>query len=350
MDDNTIVIDPDGEVIIVLKKPDAPFAVWDGDPEAEPSTSEDGKKEPDKEDEQSKSSRADPPAPNGAPPGDSKNSDGEKVVRVQVSAKHLMLPSPGLRRLITGGKEGRCPRKIKSKEIVTDRWNAKAFLLLLNILHCRHSEVPRKLSLDMLARLAEIVDHYDCTEALGCYPEIWMSSLEPGRPMEYCRGLILWIWVSWAFRSHQLLAEAVLIAIRESNGPVTDLGLPIPPPLIDHINKQRQTAISGLVSSLNTLRNGLLCDTKGCSFDCRSMAIGLIAKLMHQNALSADARIVAGQWSFHDLKLMMFSCSRQLEEYSRCQCQYTGWINEAIGSAENSATKELPAALWGSSS
>ncbi|RAK98958.1 uncharacterized protein BO80DRAFT_411675 [Aspergillus ibericus CBS 121593] len=342
MDENTTVIDPDGEVTIILKNPNAPFAVWDEDPEVEPSTPKNGEEETNEEHEQSGDIE-----PNGATPGDNKKSDGEKVIRVQVSAKHLMLPSPGLRRLITGGKEGRSPKKIRPKEIVTDRWNTKAFLLLLNILHCRHSEVPRKLSLDILARLAEIVDHYDCTEALGCYPEMWMNLLEAVRPTEYSRDLILWIWVSWVFHLPRQLAEATLIAIWESNGPVADLGLPIPTELIDHINKQRQAAISGLVSSLNALRHGLLCDSKGCSFDCRFMAIGILTKSMHQNSLSVDARIVAGQWSFHDLKFMVSSFSRQLEEHSRCQCQYTSWIKEVIGSAENSVTKELPADLWG---
>jgi hypothetical protein len=60
----------------------------------------------------------------------------EVDVRIQVSAKHLMLASPVFKKALTGKwKEGSTFVGTGSVEITTEGWDVEAFLILLRILH-----------------------------------------------------------------------------------------------------------------------------------------------------------------------------------------------------------------------
>ena len=147
---------------------------------------------------------------------------------MRVSEKHLTLASPVFKKMFAGPwKESETPGEGKMKEVRTESWDEGAFLLLLNILHCRHRTVPRELSLEQLAKLAEIANYYDCIEAVKFFSDRWMELLMPTRPKQYSRNLMLWLWISWAFGSPDR-SEAWMIAVKESKSPVRSLGLPIP--------------------------------------------------------------------------------------------------------------------------
>ena len=110
-------------------------------------------------------------------------------------------------------------------------WDEEAFLILLNILHLRNRKVPRIVSLEMLAKIAVLIDYYECGEALEGFTEKWVGSLVAVTPMPltYCRDLVLWIWVTWAFSSAAHFERATAVAVKESTEAFRDLGLPIPP-------------------------------------------------------------------------------------------------------------------------
>jgi len=51
--------------------------------------------------------------------------------------------------------------------ITGENWDEEALLILMNIIHGHTQEVPRTVDLELLTRMAEIVDYYELHEASG---------------------------------------------------------------------------------------------------------------------------------------------------------------------------------------
>ena len=103
-------------------------------------------------------------------------------------------------------------------------------------------------------------------------------------------------------------------------------------------------AICGLFTALNQLRNNLLCDTKGCSFECRAIANGVLTKLMHEKGLLIEPTEAAAKWSFVDLRDTVASFSKTLADTRRCQrnysmCENGSWIAQVTNSANRSVDR-----------
>jgi hypothetical protein len=86
-----------------------------------------------------------------------------------------------------------------SVEITADSWDTEAFLFLLRIMYCQFMQIPRKMSLEMLAKVAVIADYYECKEVVQFFLDMWIEALDDEIPMAYCRPLVLWLWVAWFF-------------------------------------------------------------------------------------------------------------------------------------------------------
>tara|TARA_R110002003_G_scaffold46_1_gene3708 strand:- start:12 stop:491 length:480 start_codon:yes stop_codon:yes gene_type:complete len=114
--------------------------------------------------------------------------------------------------------------------ITADEWDADAFLILLNIMHLRNRQIPRKLPLEMLAKIAVLVDYYECGEAVEMFTSLWIDHLKnvSALPLTYCRDLVLWIWVSWVFDIGDYFFLTTAAAIKEIDGTLRALDLPIP--------------------------------------------------------------------------------------------------------------------------
>lgn len=108
-------------------------------------------------------------------------------------------------------------------------FDSEALEILLNIIHGKNSKVPRYLTLDMLAKVSELVDDLDCYEQAEVFGDIWIRQLEKSFPQKYGRDLILWILISFVFRQSSLFKSATRIAILHSPDPFTTLELPIRP-------------------------------------------------------------------------------------------------------------------------
>jgi hypothetical protein len=81
-----------------------------------------------------------------------------------------------------------------SRRIITaSEWDADAMLILMRIIHGRIRHVPRSISLEMLAKIAVLVDYYDCHEVVVLWSECWIENLSHELPDTNCRNLILWI-------------------------------------------------------------------------------------------------------------------------------------------------------------
>ncbi|KAL2803057.1 hypothetical protein BJX63DRAFT_440444 [Aspergillus granulosus] len=267
MDRPTHVIDPDGEVIIVLRNANTPFAEPSGDiitqeflttspglnnniedaaedfPTEEPATKESTK-------ESAESTHAE--------------QYDEICFRIQVSAKHVILVSSVFKKMLTGGwKESIAYLQSGSVELI----------------------IPRKLSLEMLAKVAVLADYYDCREAVDILADIWIIALDESVPTTYSRDLILWVWVSWFFQLHDQFEKATSTAMSWSSNSIDSMGLPIPDYVIRSMNTRRQGAIADVVVRLDKIRDGFLSGRQGCSFECKSIMYGALTMQMQSNAL-----------------------------------------------------------------
>jgi hypothetical protein len=154
----------------------------------------------------------------------------ESCFRIQVSAKHLMLASSVFKKILTGGwKESVTYLQKGSVEITTEAWDIEALLILLRAIHSQNYHIPRKLTLEMLAKVAVLVDYYECKEAMSVWTTIWIDALEGKIPSTYSRDLFLWLWISWFFQLPTQFKELTSTAMSRSNGRINNgLGLPIP--------------------------------------------------------------------------------------------------------------------------
>lgn len=114
------------------------------------------------------------------------------------------------------------------RHIETTEWDVDALLILFQIIHGKHSHVPRSVDLEMLAKIATLVDYYDCHEAVQLYGDMWIDGIKNDLLTQCSRELVLWILVSWVFSKENIFNQVTRTAILDSKGPVSTLELPIP--------------------------------------------------------------------------------------------------------------------------
>jgi hypothetical protein len=156
----------------------------------------------------------------------------EDGIHFHVCSGNLMSASPWFNRVLkkNGWIESIRNGEDKHLYIYAEDWDEDAFLILMNIFHIRNRKVPRTVSLEMLAKIALLVDYYDCGEAIEQFTEIWVANLKTTTPVPttYCRDLILWIWVSWVFKLPDRYQQSTEMAIKQCTASIRNLGLPIP--------------------------------------------------------------------------------------------------------------------------
>ena len=245
------VMDPFGDVILTLSNPNAPFAVDSGEdgpaltgPSANPDTAEPTPPaehtlpaetpplvETTAPAEDTAIARDELPAPqdNESPQEESETSTiSTESATFLVSSRHLILASPVFKAMLTGGwKEG--DKNNGPVRGGAEDWDTKALVIVMNVLHSHYRQVPKKVSLEMLAKIAVIVDYYKIHEALQIIASLWINALKKSLPDSPGRDVILWILVSWVFGDAAIFRQVTKVAILRSKKDVTiPHELPIP--------------------------------------------------------------------------------------------------------------------------
>jgi hypothetical protein len=71
------------------------------------------------------------------------------------------------------------------------------FAILLNIIHGRTKQVPRRIDLVQLKKLSILVDKYQMQEVVGVFTEIWINALKASLPKDHTEDLLFWLCISW---------------------------------------------------------------------------------------------------------------------------------------------------------
>ncbi|KAF5589818.1 uncharacterized protein FSUBG_11020 [Fusarium subglutinans] len=166
--------------------------------------------------------------------------------RILVSGKHLELASPVFKTMVTGPfAEGRADAS-GFHLITASDWDPEAFKIILTIMHGYNRDVPRSLSLEMLVKVAMIVNYYDCLESVELYTDVWLEGLS------------------------QKLIEAP--------------DFPIPDSVLKEIDIARQSALAEIFSGIYELLDRLQ-EEQECSFECSSMLLGILTKELSKHGI-----------------------------------------------------------------
>jgi hypothetical protein len=152
-----------------------------------------------------------------------------KEIHYLVSSAHLRATSKPFARGLSGDwAEGRRDSNGRYR-IVVDSWDEVALLTLLNVIHLINKQVTHEPELELLAKIAVLVDYYDCGEAVSIYSRVWMAWLQDADPVpaQYGRKLMLWMCIAGVFRHEKIWKQATKTAIWTDNEDVRTLGLPI---------------------------------------------------------------------------------------------------------------------------
>ncbi|KAL5866393.1 hypothetical protein ACKVWC_011429 [Pyricularia oryzae] len=202
----------------------------------------------------------------------------QKEVRFRLSSKHMILASPYFKTMLGGPW-----READELEVEAEDWDTEALLILMRVIHGQNQHVPRLIKLELLAKIAVLVDYYQCRDAIDLAAEIWIQQLTP--PEEPSKNLVFWLLISSVFRREEIFRAMTTIALRQSQGPLRAFNLPIPESILKLIDCLSREFICDIVTSLKELCAELLHDKAGCSFACSSMLLGVLSKEMHAKGL-----------------------------------------------------------------
>ncbi|GFF59810.1 hypothetical protein IFM51744_10056 [Aspergillus udagawae] len=212
-------------------------------------------------------------------------SNHDRRVRIRVSAKHLTLASPVWKRMFTGPwKESQKLAAGKRVEIVVEKSQeieVDAMLTLMNVIHGRGRNIPRKVTLNALLEIAVLVDQYECYEVVDVMADIWIDKLLKGMPSAYGKDIVSWIFISWVFQRPLPFTSATKIAATQSQQRIDPGDLPIPKRILDRIEEHRQDGVKSALDLSYELIADLRDGRKYCSDVCDALSLGLLIKQLH---------------------------------------------------------------------
>ncbi|KAK0624010.1 hypothetical protein B0T14DRAFT_406265, partial [Immersiella caudata] len=210
----------------------------------------------------------------------------EARVRFLVFSRHLILASPVIAAILSISSGWSEAQKDTDGlyQFGADDWDETAFSIVLNVLHGQHRKVPETVALEMLAKIALIVDYYQVHEAVVLESRTWLSALKLAKlPTELNRDLCLWLTVAFVFTDTEVFKSLTRVAIlRSREGMKLPAGLPISLAVNERIGEVRSSSVSAIVDGLEKLREDYLEDRKGCGFECRAMHLGVLNISMKQ--------------------------------------------------------------------
>lgn len=182
--EHDFVIDPDGDTVIILNDPDK----WRVADVTSPN-----------------------PAVADAEQDDTTSGPHETAPKTfLVSSRHLILASTVFKRMLTrsGWSEG---KKVDGQfRIEASEWDSQSFSIVLNLVHGRHRQTPKSVSLETMSSIATIVDYYGVHEAveLSCRSLIQrLIALDPLLD-DVERNWVLWISIAWVFGDDRVFEKA----------------------------------------------------------------------------------------------------------------------------------------------
>jgi hypothetical protein len=136
-----------------------------------------------------------------------------------VSSKHMMFVSAVFKAMLQHGNfsEGAALRFNGKAEVPLPEDDPDALKILVDVIHSRHKHVPKKVDLDLLTHVAILVDKYRLHEAVGLYSDIWIKGLLPTVPKSIQGGdaVLQWLCIAWVFELEEEFAKMSRVLMAE---------------------------------------------------------------------------------------------------------------------------------------
>ncbi|KAG6255222.1 hypothetical protein E4U23_004671 [Claviceps purpurea] len=263
-------------------------------------------------------------------PNDGGEAHGEnsehKMVPFRLSSRHLALASPLFKAMLKMSRKESAPSSDPSNgsaktraplqndpdcqvryELAATEWDAEDYLIVMNIVHGHNRQLPVSVDLETLGRICVIVNHYHLQEVVHVVISLWIFQLCGKLPTTYGRDCVTWIFVSWVVSFTKVFEEMTKLAIKTSEGGLGTIYLPFPPMLLTSLEQKRDRFIDEVFNILGNLCKDLWKGRRGCGFECTSMLLGSLMKLMDENELygacsaeqakSAVLSLKSGMWN-----------------------------------------------------
>ncbi|OHE94375.1 hypothetical protein CORC01_10303 [Colletotrichum orchidophilum] len=210
----------------------------------------------------------------------------ELVVKYLVSSRHLALASRYFSAKLSGPWiEASVKHLDGCYHMEATDWDSKALLILMQVIHGKTRSVPRLVNLEMLAKLAVLIDYYDCHEVIEIYIPRWINPLKINLPTNIGRDMVLWLLIAQVFQQDDIFQQMTQIAVLQTTDPVQTLELPVPSFVVDMIDWRRQDGVEFILTVLHNLLDAFRNETAGCSFECSSILLGALTKEMDKHKL-----------------------------------------------------------------
>ncbi|PQE27457.1 hypothetical protein CJF31_00009080 [Rutstroemia sp. NJR-2017a BVV2] len=252
-----LVIDPDGDLVLVLKERTPEKATVKGkeiatvrrglDDSAISLGGVSGEEGDDEEDDDASSVNTEVPFE-------------PREIFMLVSSKHMMLVSAVFKAMLQHGNfsEGAALRFNGKAEVPLPEDDPDALKILVDVIHSRHKHVPKKVDLDLLTHVAILVDKYRLHEAVELYSDIWIKGLLPTVPKSIQGGdaVLQWLCIAWVFELEEEFAKMSRVLMAEGCDSAENIlrrskwDLPIPDSVIELIESERQCGLNTATSVL----------------------------------------------------------------------------------------------------
>lgn len=215
------VFDPDGDVLLVLKNPHAPLAVW---PDEESAQNQAANQEIDGEHSEELSTTPDAPA---------------RTVKFRLSSKHLALGSTYFYKMFNGPWMEKRGSQSDPLQLTVEDWDEEALFIVMSALHGYTDNVPRYVDQELFAKITVVIDYYQCQRFFSFYAQVWLEKRNTGKrdrwdrmdrtwPREFNRAALLWLHISWVL-GNDFYFSAIIPPIQNSAlCLLSSLDLPIP--------------------------------------------------------------------------------------------------------------------------
>ncbi|KAE8372330.1 hypothetical protein BDV26DRAFT_103321 [Aspergillus bertholletiae] len=207
-----------------------------------------------------------------------------RLLKIRASSKHLILACRQFERSLQPGfQEGATLRATGSVRFPIRDWEAVPFLILMLIIHQRTRMVPKQISFQRMAEIAQLVDYYECHEAVELFADLWLTDLKikSGTPNSVrCAEMMLFI--SWVFNQAPAFKVSSKYLESMSTSMISFDKLPVPRLIQDEINLSRRTLITRIIESMNKLFSDLRDSGVQCSERCDCARLGALVKGMHR--------------------------------------------------------------------
>lgn len=162
------------------------------------------------------------------------NTTSKDTYYFKVSMKHLSLASLRAKAVLQGPFQESIPTSDGFRHWTFEPiFDPEAFKIVMSIIHAQFHNVPDEVSLELLSKIAIIVDDLHCRDSVHHFAKLWLIGLDKVTQvsddgLSFARS----IFALWVFRLDERFGIETGFAVIHSLNISSSFGLPIPPQIL----------------------------------------------------------------------------------------------------------------------